>query len=50
LVMRFILLDSGKDQYKFALPEFPGMLKRRVGDDFKNKTIKDVRENEAKSI
>jgi Cdc6-like AAA superfamily ATPase len=50
LVMRFILLDAGRDQYKFALPGFPWMLKRRVGDDFKNKTIREIKENESQSF
>lgn len=50
LAMRFILVDAGREQYSFALPEFPGMLKRRVGDDFKNKTIRKIRDNESESI
>jgi Cdc6-like AAA superfamily ATPase len=50
LVMRFILVDAGRDQYSFALPEFPGMLKRRIGDDFKNKTIRKLKENESQSF
>jgi hypothetical protein len=42
LVVRFILIDEGDENYRFALPVFPGILRRTVDKDFKIKTIKEI--------
>jgi hypothetical protein len=44
LVMRFILLEE-KGNYRFTLPIFPVILKKRVDNDFKQKTIKEIKTN-----
>lgn len=44
LVMRFIFLDKGRDQYIFALPQFPEILKRYVDDDLKKNLIEDIKD------
>ena len=43
LVMRFILLDKGNENYGFALPVFPGILKKRIDNDFKNSLIEGLK-------
>ncbi|MCK4766696.1 MAG: hypothetical protein KAW12_31175 [Candidatus Aminicenantes bacterium] len=50
LVMRFILEDKGEDNFCFSLPPFPAMLKKRIDEDFKNKVIREVRENVRESL
>lgn len=50
LVMRFILLDEGRDNYKFALSVFPEILRKRIDDDFKDRTIEEIKEDEIKSL
>lgn len=50
LVMRFILRDKDGDNYSFALPVFPGILKKRVSYDFKNRIIEEIKKNEPKSL
>jgi hypothetical protein len=47
LVMRFILLDKGKDRYSFALSIFPGILEKRVDNEFKQEIIKEIKANES---
>jgi hypothetical protein len=42
LVVRFILVDEGDENYHFALPVFPGILRRKVDDYFKRKTITEI--------
>jgi hypothetical protein len=48
LEMRFILLDEGKSHYKFALPVFPDILKKRIDEFFKNKIILELKANASK--
>jgi hypothetical protein len=43
LVMRFILVDKGNENYSFALPVFPGILKKRIDNDFKNSLIDELK-------
>jgi Cdc6-like AAA superfamily ATPase len=43
LVMRFILVDKGNENYCFALPVFPGILKKRIDNDFKNSLIDELK-------
>jgi Cdc6-like AAA superfamily ATPase len=43
LVMFFILKDKGRDNYSFALPVFPGILKKRVDHNFKNRIIHEIK-------
>jgi hypothetical protein len=43
LVMRFILLDKGNENYGFALPVFPGILEKRIDNDFKNSLIQGLK-------
>jgi Cdc6-like AAA superfamily ATPase len=43
LVMRFILADKGNENYCFALPVFPGILEKRIDDDFKNSLIDELK-------
>jgi hypothetical protein len=50
LVMRFILLDLGKDNYCFALSFFPGILKNRIDDSYKKSIIKEIKRNDSKSL
>jgi Cdc6-like AAA superfamily ATPase len=50
LVMRFVLLDEGKDNYKFALPVFPEILGQRIDDDYKYRIIKEIKENAPESL
>jgi hypothetical protein len=53
LVMRFILLEKGSDNYSFALPVFPGILKKRIDNDFKKGLISETKkeiEIDSKSI
>lgn len=45
MVMRFILLDVGRDKYKFALPVFPDILKEWVNESRTKLLIKEIREN-----
>lgn len=47
LVMRFILLDEGRDSYCFALPVFPDIIKKRIDVTFKNRLIKEIKKNES---
>jgi hypothetical protein len=42
LVVRFILVDEGDGNYRFALSVFPGILQHQVDPDFKRKTITDI--------
>ena len=42
LVMRFILLDRGRNKYGFALTSFPEMIKGRVDVHLKNDLVKEV--------
>lgn len=44
LVIRFILLDVGDDEYCFALPYFPEILKKRIDSPFKIRLIKELRQ------
>lgn len=46
LVMRFILLDKTSDRYSFALPFFPGILRKRIDNDYKNQIIRELQKNE----
>jgi Cdc6-like AAA superfamily ATPase len=50
LVMRFVLVDEGKDNYRFALPVFPEILEQRIDDDYKNRIIKEIKENAPESL
>jgi hypothetical protein len=50
LAMRFILQDNGEGRFSFALPAFPGMLKKRIDEDFKESLIREVRGNGRKSL
>lgn len=51
LTMRFILKDTGKGRYCFALPVFPEMLKNRIDEDFKETLIQEeVMANDSKSL
>lgn len=43
LVMRFILQDKGNENYSFALPVFPGILKKRIDNDFKMSLIDELK-------
>ena len=43
LVIFFILQDKGRDNYSFALPVFPGILKKRVDHNFKNRIIEEIK-------
>lgn len=43
LVMRFILMDRGNENYCFALPVFPGILAKRIDNDFKNSLIDELK-------
>jgi hypothetical protein len=43
LAMRFILTDEGNDNYKFALPVFPGILRRRIDDEYKKDLIEEMK-------
>lgn len=43
LVMLFILQDKGRENYSFALPVFPGILKKRVDHNFKNRIIEEIK-------
>jgi len=43
LVMRFILVDEGRDKYSFALSFFPGILRKFIDDDFKDKLVKELK-------
>jgi Cdc6-like AAA superfamily ATPase len=43
LVMRFLLLDKGNENYCFALPVFPGILEKRIDNDFKNSLIQELK-------
>jgi Cdc6-like AAA superfamily ATPase len=45
LVMRFILLDNGKNRYSFALSIFPGILKKRIDNEFKQEIIEEIKAN-----
>jgi len=42
LVVRFILIDE-KENYRFALPIFPIILKKRVDNDLKKRTITEIK-------
>jgi hypothetical protein len=44
--MRFILREKSGDNYSFALPGFPGILKKRVSNDFKNQIIEGIKKND----
>ena len=44
LVVRFILLEEGEN-YRFALPIFPVILKKRVNNAYKENTIKEIKSN-----
>jgi hypothetical protein len=50
LEMRFILKDEGRDKYRFALPIFPEILKKRIDRNFKERTIKEIMENGTESL
>lgn len=50
LVMRFILKDHGKNNFSFALPAFPLMIKKRIDVDFRESLIQEVIENDGKSV
>jgi hypothetical protein len=50
LVMRFILLDKGKDNYCFALPVFPEILRKRIDEYLKNKIILESKTDASKSL
>lgn len=43
LVMRFILLDEGRDRYSFALSFFPGILRKFIDEDFRDKLVKELK-------
>lgn len=45
LVMRFILLDNGKNRYSFALSIFPGILEKRIDNEFKQEIIEEIKAN-----
>lgn len=45
LVMRFILSDREKDGYSFALPIFPGILEKRIDNEFKQEIIEEIKTN-----
>jgi hypothetical protein len=48
--MRFILLEKGNDRYCFALSVFPEILSKTIDSAFKRRIIKEIKENEAKSV
>jgi histone H3/H4 len=50
LVIRFILVDIGGENYRFALPVFRDILGKRVDKRFKNNLIKEIRKIAPKSI
>jgi len=50
LVMRFILIDDGKDRYSFALPFFPDMIRKRNDINLKETTRKEIREGAKQSL
>jgi len=50
LVMRFILKDHGKNNFSFALPAFPLMIKKRIDEDFRESLIREVIENDRESV
>lgn len=50
LVMRFILKDHGKNNFSFALPAFPLMIKKRIDEDFRESLIREVLENDRESV
>ena len=50
LVMRFILKDHGKNNFSFALPAFPQMIKKRIDEDFRESLIREVIENDRESV
>lgn len=43
LVIRFILEDKGNKNYCFALPIFPGILRKRISDDYTNDIIEQIK-------
>jgi hypothetical protein len=43
LVIRFILEDKGNNNYCFALPIFPGILRKRISDDYANDIIEKIK-------
>ncbi len=50
LEMRFILKDSGKGRFSFALPVFPGMLKKRIDEDFKATLLQELNSRDSGAI
>jgi hypothetical protein len=48
--MRFILKDHGKNNFSFALPAFPLMIKKRIDEDFRESLIREVIENDRESV
>jgi hypothetical protein len=50
LVMRFILKDHGKNNFSFALPAFPQMIKKRIDEDFRESLIREVIEDDRESV
>lgn len=50
LVLRFILKDYGKNNFSFALPAFPLMIKKRIDEDFRESLIREVIENDRESV
>jgi hypothetical protein len=46
LVMRFILIDNGRDRYSFALSIFPGILGKRIDNEFKQEIIEEIKTND----
>jgi len=50
LIMRFALLDEGKDIYKFAIPVFPEILRKRIDDYYVDELIEEIKSDEIKSL
>jgi hypothetical protein len=50
LALRFILQDNGEGRFSFALPVFPGMLKKRIDEDFKESLIREVKVDARESL
>ncbi len=49
-ILRFIMVDVEKNEYAFALPIFPVILKDRVDTRYKDALTKEIKENAKKSL
>jgi Cdc6-like AAA superfamily ATPase len=47
LILRFILVDIERDKYSFALSIFPGILKKRIDEDYKKGIIQEIKSHAA---